>query len=209
MNTETSLEQLAQDFWERPPRDELKPEVDIRAMFQTGNNWALPENRTVKIQGQGYGSSPATISAVQENHIIMFTGEIPTVDQAVPAGAPSSESTLFTFPLAVTGGGVVPIGIRVFSGTMVISNVLADHNSIEPAGATDPFYRINSHTGPGPAWLYSHTGLVWRNVTIDEVAQPDSDFYTVNAGSTIWLSLNVFPGRYTTLCPAPVVPTAP
>jgi hypothetical protein len=197
MNTETSLEQLARDFWEKPPRDEIKPEVDISAMFQTGN-WPLPENRTVKIQGQGYGSSPATISAVQENHIIMFTGEIPTVDQAVPAGAPSPESTLFTFPLAVTGGGFVPMGIRVFSGTMVISNVLADHNSIEPAGATDPFYRINSHTGP-----------VWGNVTIDDVAQPDSNFYIVNAGSTIWLSLNVFPGRYTTLCPAPVVPPAP
>lgn len=170
----------------------LLPDVDLNALF-VENNLIIKETRTVKIQGLGYGSSPATVNALFDNILQVYTGEITTVDQPVPTSPTGNEVTLFAFPVGIDWKGSVGLEITALTGTVTISGVLSDHNLLEPVGATESFYSLVPN------------GNSWTDVTIDSEPQATSNFYVVNEGSTIKLTLNVPLGVYTPLNPAPAV----
>jgi hypothetical protein len=83
-------------------------------------------NRTVKFFGQGYGSDPANI-VVKLEDLIIFSGEIATVDQAGFNTAPEDQVVLFTCELPVVFGGLKPMSVEVLNGTVVLAHIHANY----------------------------------------------------------------------------------
>jgi hypothetical protein len=75
-------------------------------------------NRTVQIQGQGYGS--ATCSAtVSFNGNVVFSGSIPTINQETINYLPDEQVVLLTFEVPVELSGTFPVSITVTGGNAV------------------------------------------------------------------------------------------
>jgi hypothetical protein len=163
--------------------------------------------RTLKQQGQGYGNQPVTVIA-KINGAVVYSGEIPTVDQPVPA-FPNQEviidQDLFTWESTVDFSGTQNLEITVTSGTVILTDTLANYvftpnpnlppDSI-PGGASvfDVFYSIEND------------GVVisdpFTNVVIDSVAQsPIRDsglngqwYWKIGSGSVFSTTVNIDAG---------------
>jgi hypothetical protein len=83
-------------------------------------------NRTIQIFGQGYGSAAISANA-QVNGNVVFTGEIPTVDQPAQPFSPDP-AVLFEFELPLDTVGSVPVLIS-FTGaeTVYIGQVQSNY----------------------------------------------------------------------------------
>jgi hypothetical protein len=156
------------------------------------NNLAIKDNRIVKVLGQGYGVSDATVNVITSEYLDAYKGTVPTLNQPVPV-TPDTVDTLFTFFTAREWTGTTTLSIEVTSGVVVISGLVSNYNILEVAGATDPFYSINAY------------GPIWGDVVINGILQEPNTFYTVANGSTIVISINLAPGVLTPLCPTPTV----
>jgi hypothetical protein len=162
--------------------------------------------RTFLQQGQGYGSSPATVT-VLVNGSEVFNGPVPTVDQPVPTAPNSvgvSDANLFTWTNTVDFTGTQSFELTVNSGTVLLTDSYANYGFTDnPTPPTDNY--------PGGADAYQEFfqidigGTIYTDpfsgVAIDGVAQnPDRNgqdgqwYWTIPTGSTFTATLNVQAG---------------
>jgi hypothetical protein len=103
-------------------------------------------NRTIQIQGYGYGSTTCS-ATVSYNGATVFSGTIPTLDQAQVFVTPTEQVAIFTFEIDVTTAGTFPLIINVTGGNtvyieQVLSNYMPVHNPVYTASGwaiiTDP-----------------------------------------------------------------------
>ena len=103
-------------------------------------------NRTVQIKGYGYGSTTCSAN-VNYNGATVFSGTIPTLDQAQVFFIPSDQVTIFTFEIDVAATGTFPLTINITGGNaayieQVLSNYMPLPNPVYSASdwaiITDP-----------------------------------------------------------------------
>ena len=103
-------------------------------------------NRTIQIKGYGYGSTTCSAN-VSYNGNTVFSGTIPTLDQAQPLSLPSEQVTIFTFEIDLSTAGTFPLIINVTGGNLVyieqvLSNYMPEQNPVYSASdwaiVTDP-----------------------------------------------------------------------
>ena len=103
-------------------------------------------NRTIQILGYGYGSTTCSAN-VSYNGATVFSGIIPTLDQAQVFVISSEQVTIFTFEIDVSTAGTFPLIINVTGGnTVYIEQVLSNYmplqnpvyNASDWAIVTDP-----------------------------------------------------------------------
>lgn len=84
-------------------------------------------NRTIQILGYGYGSTTCSAN-VSYNGNTVFSGTIPTLDQAQILVLPTEQVTIFTFEIDVSTAGTFPLIINVTGGnTVYIEQVLSNY----------------------------------------------------------------------------------
>jgi hypothetical protein len=84
-------------------------------------------NRTIQILGYGYGSTTCSAN-VSYNGNTVFSGTIPTLDQAQILVVSSEQVTIFTFEIDVSTAGTFPLIINVTGGnTVYIEQVLSNY----------------------------------------------------------------------------------
>jgi len=82
-------------------------------------------NRTLQFWGQGYGSTPATVT-VSLNGTTVYTGEVPTID--APKTLWADQILLFTTgEIPVEFSGSIPMTCTVNSGTVVFAWIYANY----------------------------------------------------------------------------------
>jgi len=103
-------------------------------------------NRTIQILGYGYGSTTCS-ATVSYNGNTVFSGTIPTLDQAQVFVISSEQVTIFTFEIDISTAGTFPLIINVTGGnTVYIEQVLSNYmplqnpvyNASDWAIVTDP-----------------------------------------------------------------------
>jgi hypothetical protein len=141
-------------------------------------------NRTVQFFGQGYGVTPVKLIVKLED-LIIFSGEISTIDQSGFNTAPEDQVVLFTCELPVVFEGLKPMSVEVLNGTAVLAHVHATHCY---ANCNDLYFPLC----PGAD--------ARKNVRIDGELQttsqdlPGTWSWTVSAGSTLSYDLDVVGG---------------
>jgi hypothetical protein len=155
--------------------------------------------RTVKIFGQGFGSTPAEISVTLAGNVI-YTGPVPTLDQPVYA-LPNLEFTsqipeICNFEIAMDFSGTIPMTCTVLAGTVIFAQIQANY-FLTGVSFTKPA----SGSGPNGFHPINRTGDARSNVFIDNVAQavnntelPGTWWYKLSSGSVLSYDLNVKPG---------------
>lgn len=85
-------------------------------------------NRTIRIHGYGYSSTPATISVTLDG-IEIFNGEITTVDSPPPTlpDFTINPIVLCSFTLPVSFTGIKPMTCTVTNGTVLFANIDANY----------------------------------------------------------------------------------
>ena len=84
-------------------------------------------NRTIQILGYGYGSTTCSAN-VSYNGNTVFSGTIPTLDQAQVLVLPTDQVTISTFEIDVSTAGTFPLIINVTGGnTVYIEQVLSNY----------------------------------------------------------------------------------
>jgi hypothetical protein len=142
-------------------------------------------NRTVQFFGQGYGPNPAVI-VVKLEDLIVYEGNVPTINQAEFNTAPEDQVLLFTCELPITFDGLKPMTAEVVSGTVVFAQINANH-CFHPNGENLYF----------PIRQGADARL---NVKINNVPQvpaltlPGTYSWAVSAGATLSYDLNVAHG---------------
>ena len=98
-------------------------------------------NRTIQILGYGYGSTTCN-ATVSYNGATVFSGTIPTLDQAQVLVLPTDQVTIFTFEIDVTTAGTFPLIINVTGGnTVYIEQVLSNYMPVR-----NPVYSASDWT---------------------------------------------------------------
>jgi hypothetical protein len=77
-------------------------------------------NKRLRFRGQGYGSIPASIVATIDG-VVVFTGEVPTLDQTTFVTDAEAQAVLFTAMVDATFSGTKPVSIQVTEGTVVFA----------------------------------------------------------------------------------------
>jgi len=72
-------------------------------------------NRTIKFLGYGYGSTTCS-ATVSYNGATVFSGTIPTLNQAEILRLPAAQVVIFTFEIDVVASGTFPLIINVTGG---------------------------------------------------------------------------------------------
>ena len=142
-------------------------------------------NRTVQFFGQGYGTDPAVI-VVKLDNLVIYEGNVPTIDQIGFNNAPEDQVVLFTCELPITFDGFKPMTVEVVNGMVVFAQVHANH-CFQPNGE-NLYFPIRQ-------------GVDARaNVKINGTLQiPNMELagtwsWTVSAGDTLSYDLNVAQG---------------
>jgi hypothetical protein len=88
-------------------------------------------NRTIQILGYGYGSTTCS-ATVSYNGNTVFSGTIPTLDQAQVFVISSEQVTIFTFEIDISTAGTFPLIINVTGGnTVYIEQVLSNYMPVQ------------------------------------------------------------------------------
>jgi hypothetical protein len=153
--------------------------------------------RTVKMLGYGFGSTPAEINVTLSGSTV-YTGEVPTLDQPIPA-LPNYELTeniteLCRFEIGMDANGAVPMTCTVLKGTVIFAQILANYCVI---ANTDPVVG----TGPDNFQNTDGPGDPRSNVQIDSVTQPINHeefpgtwWFNVEEGSVLSYNLDIVAG---------------
>jgi hypothetical protein len=103
-------------------------------------------NRTVQIKGYGYGSTTCSAN-VSYNGATVFSGTVPTLNQAGILLLPTEQVVMFTFEIDVAAAGTFPLTINITGGStafieQVYCNYMPVQNPVYSAGdwsiITDP-----------------------------------------------------------------------
>lgn len=86
--------------------------------------------RTLQIFGQGYGSSPTTVSVSAGGNTI-YTGPVPTVNEPIPnTRPPNTLPIITTYDVDITLQGEIPMTVEVTSGILIIGDVLGNYANV-------------------------------------------------------------------------------
>lgn len=160
-------------------------------------------NRTVRVFGQGFGSTPASITATLNGNVV-FNGEIPTVDEP-PTVSIENPPILFEFEVPLNTNGNIPQTITINNGTVVFAGISANYNQLpsDPAAPTvfaSISWRANYKANPQPGDIL---GVDPRaNPKIDGVLVTPTPYtqegsvcwWTISQGSVFEYDLVVVPG---------------
>jgi hypothetical protein len=103
-------------------------------------------NRTVQIKGYGYGSTTCSAN-VSYNGATVFSGTIPTLNQAEILISPGEQVVMLTFEIDVVAAGTFPLTINITGGNaayieQILSNYMPVQNPVYSASdwtiVTDP-----------------------------------------------------------------------
>lgn len=129
--------------------------------------------RTVQIQGQGYGSTPAQIT-VTANANTVFSGAVNTVDQpwpTLPNLAINLNNVLCTFEIDTSFTGEIPMTCAVSVGTVIFSQIFANYVSIP-----NPVYTsAQIDTIDNPATAQADRVAIYTQVAVPALSQADID----------------------------------
>jgi len=88
-------------------------------------------NRTIQILGYGYGSTTCSATVGYDGNTV-FSGTIPTLDQAQVLVLPTDQVTISTFEIDVSTAGTFPLIINVTGGnTVYIEQVLSNYMPVQ------------------------------------------------------------------------------
>jgi len=152
--------------------------------------------RTFKQFGQGYGATPATVTAIIGGTTV-FSGNVPTVDSPMPS-LPDLEVTgteLYSWTNTVDFAGTQSFSLSVQNSTVLLMYSFAD------------YYVANNSAEFGPCYSYALGNILicdpFTDVAIDGISlQRGTDenqlsgqwYWTIPAGSTFTATLNVSAG---------------
>ena len=98
-------------------------------------------NRTIQIKGYGYGSTTCS-ATVSYNGATVFSGTIPTLDQAQVLVLPTDQVAIFSFEIDVTTAGTFPLIINVTGGnTVYVEQALSNYTPVQ-----NPVYSASDWT---------------------------------------------------------------
>lgn len=87
-------------------------------------------NRTVKIYGYGFGSTPASIEVTLDGNVV-YNGTITTTSDPVPTLPDMQLDTetvsICEFELPVTFAGTIPMVCEVTNGTVIFAQIMANY----------------------------------------------------------------------------------
>lgn len=91
-------------------------------------------NRTVQIIGQGFGSTPASVTATF-NGSQVFSGSVSTINQPVPSmpidpSLVNSGTVLFTFEIPMNLSGNVPMTVNVDGSMVFFAQIYANYANV-------------------------------------------------------------------------------
>ena len=94
-------------------------------------------NRTVQIKGYGYGSTTCSAN-VSYNGATVFSGTVPTLNQAEILLFPDEQVVMFTFEIDIGAAGTFPLTINITGGNsayleQVLSNYMPLKNPVYSA----------------------------------------------------------------------------
>jgi hypothetical protein len=142
-------------------------------------------NRTVQFFGQGYGTDPAVI-VVKLDNLVIYEGNVPTIDQIGFNTAPEDQVVLFTCELPITFDGFKPMTVEVVNGTVVFAQVHANH-CFQPNGE-NLYFPIRQGVDARANVKINGT------LQIPHMDLPGTWSWTVAAGDTLSYDLNVAHG---------------
>ena len=88
-------------------------------------------NRTVQIKGYGYGSTTCSAN-VSFNGATVFSGTIPTLNQAEILVSPGEQVVMLTFEIDVVAAGTFPLTINITGGNAAfIEQVLSNYTPVQ------------------------------------------------------------------------------
>ena len=170
--------------------------------------------RTFKQYGQGYGSTPTTITVTLDS-LVIFNGNIPTLNQT-----PGQDSgvELYSWAKDLTFQGADTLQITVVNGTFLMSTSVANYfKYINPDQPSGPY----ASSGPNNfVYFYYYTAngqIIYdplSNVAIDGVAQTvpvraPGEYgqwpWYLSSGQTLTATMNVIAGYESTNIYPPVV----
>ena len=157
-------------------------------------------NRTIRVHGQGFGETPASITATYNGNVV-FSGQIPTVNQPIDDPIPDVP-VLFSFEVPLQTKGEFPQTVTVDAGIVAFGPISANYNvgaNGEPPGP-NVYSSVNSY-----AWTADPEYAIdpRANPTIDGVAVEDpgsgpgagsTAWYNIYQGSTLAYDLVIVPG---------------
>jgi hypothetical protein len=129
--------------------------------------------RTVQIQGQGYGSTPAQITVTARGNTV-FSGTVDTVNQPV-LSLPNAEinltNVLCTFEIDTAFVGEIPMTCAVSAGTVIFSNIYANYVQIP-----NPVYTLaQRRTVISPDTTQADRVAMYTQVAVPALSQADID----------------------------------
>jgi hypothetical protein len=143
-------------------------------------------NRTVRVYGQGYGETPASITATL-NGVVVFDGEIPTTNQPI-TDLIVDPAILFTFEVPLPTDGTIPQTITVNTGTVIFAGISANYNQLPTILPGPDVYAAISWRANYTAEPRTILGVDPRsNPTIDGI--PQTSPVDTEEGSTVWWTI--------------------
>ena len=136
-------------------------------------------NRTIQFTGQGFGTSPVTVS-VTANGASVYSGTVPAVDQPLPSSwyNPAQYVILFNMSLPVDFAGNFPMTVTVTSGTgILLATVLANYVPVPNPVYTPEQFAIVTSPDSGQEGLDIIASLanpLFTQEEIDILANPDT-----------------------------------
>jgi hypothetical protein len=166
--------------------------------------------RTFKQYGQGFGTDPVSIIA-KINDVIVFEGDIPTVDESLPPQPDlndSFENVLFSWENTVDFAGIANVEITVGgTGTLILTDTVANYITGNIETSTDvygSFYSYNDDevviSDPFTNPEINGVDVVRVRDWVPTVPLSGQWWYTVGGESTFTGTLNIDAGI---LPPAP------
>ena len=161
--------------------------------------------RTFKQYGQGFGSDPVSIIA-KINDVIVFEGDIPTVDEPLPLQPDlidNFDNVLFSWENTVDFAGTANVEITVGgSGTLMLTATVANYITGNIETSTDVYGSFYSYTEEEVAIFDPFTNPKINGVDVvrvrDWVPTTPLDgqwMYTLASQSTFTGTLNINAGK--------------
>jgi hypothetical protein len=158
-------------------------------------------SRTIKQQGQLYGSGSATVVAKIDG-VVVFDGAVDSINQpfpALPTGSPIDSVDLFSWEEDLAFAGTRTLEISVTGATLLLTDTVVNYCPI--IGGTS--------SGPGGfGWVYlinndgsvitdplSNVEINGNLVSVDRTAELTGQWYwKVTSGSTLTATVNILTG---------------